>query len=224
MQLDRGHKQAVDSLTMDEVDLFLSTAEKYYLEQYPLFLCAFRTGMRMGELLALKWGDVDWNSMFIRVERSFKNGRISETKTSRIRRVDMSDQLIQSLRAYYTIRKAEALGSGRGEVVEWIFHRNGEPMAQNSLRNIFKRILRKAGMRDIRFHDIRHTYASLLLSNGESPAYVKDQLGHSSIQITVDIYGHLLPGSNREAVNRLDKSAPSGSPMAPSIKEERVTS
>ncbi len=77
-------------------------------------------------------------------------------------------------------------------------------MAQNSVRNIRKRILRKAGLRDIRFHDIRHTYASLLLSDGQSPVYVKEQLGHSSIQITVDIYGHLIPSSNREAVNRLD--------------------
>ncbi|MCD6269842.1 MAG: tyrosine-type recombinase/integrase [Deltaproteobacteria bacterium] len=56
----------------------------------------------------------------------------------------------------------------------------------------------------LRFHDIRHTFASLLLTNGESLAYVKEQLGHSSIQMTVDIYGHLIPGSNRKAVNRLE--------------------
>jgi len=56
----------------------------------------------------------------------------------------------------------------------------------------------------MRLNDIRHTFASLLLSNGESPVYVKEQLGHSSIQITVDIYGHLIPSNNREAVNRLD--------------------
>jgi len=57
----------------------------------------------------------------------------------------------------------------------------------------------------MRFHDIRHTSASLLLSNGESPVYVKEQLGHSSIQMTVDIYGHLIPNSNRNAVNSLDE-------------------
>jgi len=56
----------------------------------------------------------------------------------------------------------------------------------------------------MRLHDIRHTFASLLLSNGESPVYVKELLGHSSIQITVDIYGHLIPSSNRGAVNQLD--------------------
>ena len=85
-----------------------------------------------------------------------------------------------------------------------IFHRDGEPIEHNFIRRIFKRILTRAGIREIRFHDIRHTYASLLLSNGESLVYVKEQLGHYSIQMTVDIYGHLIPGSNRQAVNRLD--------------------
>lgn len=57
----------------------------------------------------------------------------------------------------------------------------------------------------MRFHDIRHTFASLLLSKGKSPVYVKEQLGHSSIQMTVDIYGHLIPNSNRDAINSLDE-------------------
>ena len=56
----------------------------------------------------------------------------------------------------------------------------------------------------MRFHDLRHTFASLLLQQGESLAYVKDQMGHSSIQVTVDIYGHLVPGGNRAAVDKLD--------------------
>ena len=56
----------------------------------------------------------------------------------------------------------------------------------------------------MRFHDLRHTFASLLLQQGESPAYVRDQLGHSSIQMTVDVYGHLIPGLNRQAVDKLD--------------------
>src|SRR5262249_40319240 len=64
--------------------------------------------------------------------------------------------------------------------------------------------LSKAGVRRVRFHDLRHTFASRLLQNGESPAYVKDQMGHHSIKVTVDIYGHLVPGSNRAAVDRLD--------------------
>ncbi len=69
---------------------------------------------------------------------------------------------------------------------------------------VFYRCLDLAELRRVRFHDLRHTYASLLIQQGESLAYVKDQLGHHSIQITVDIYGHLVPGGNRQAVDRLD--------------------
>jgi len=68
---------------------------------------------------------------------------------------------------------------------------------KDNLRNrVFYKCLEKAGVRRVRFHDLRHTYASLLLQQGESPQYVQSQLGHSSIQVTVDIYGHLIPGAN----------------------------
>jgi integrase len=97
----------------------------------------------------------------------------------------------------------------------WLFQtpgvvkKNGEVIRAtrfepSSLRKAFNRILVDAGLRRIRFHDLRHTFASLLLQNGESLTYVKDQMGHSSIQVTVDIYGHLVPGGNRAAVDKLD--------------------
>jgi integrase len=83
-------------------------------------------------------------------------------------------------------------------------NREGNPEEIHNLKNrYFFRCLTKAGLRHIRFHDLRHTFASLLIQNGESLAYVKDQLGHSSIKMTVDVYGHLVPGANRQAVNRL---------------------
>ena len=75
-------------------------------------------------------------------------------------------------------------------------------------KRCFYKCLEKAGLRRIRFHDLRHTFASLLLAQGESLAYVRDQLGHSSIQTTVDTYGHLVPGSNRGAVDKLDDPQP----------------
>jgi integrase len=116
----------------------------------------------------------------------------------------MSDQLTETLRELLNKRKREGLAAGKGTPEEIIFHTNGHHTAQNSIRNIWKRLLRKAKLRERRIHDIRHTFASQLLTNGESPVYVKEQLGHSSIQMTVDIYGHLIPSGNRDAVNRLD--------------------
>jgi integrase len=129
----------------------------------------------------------------------------------------MSDQLIEGLRSLNTLRKREALKDGQGEIREVIFHRAGKHMEQNHIRRVFKRLLTRAGLREIRLHDIRHTFASLLLSDGASPVYVKEQLGHTSIQMTVDIYGHLIPSSNREMVNRLDTQPSATQPQPAKI-------
>jgi integrase len=79
----------------------------------------------------------------------------------------------------------------------------GQPMTNNLRNRALHKCLEVAKLRTIWLHDLRHTFASLLIQNGESLAYVKDQMGHSSIKVTVDIYGHLVPGANRQAVNRL---------------------
>ncbi len=96
---------------------------------------------------------------------------------------------------------------------EWVFFsEERKPLYRNYCRRIFIKALDKAELRHIRIHDLRHTYASLLLQAGESMVYVRDQLGHHSIKVTVDIYGHLVPGGNKEAVDRLDDI-----PESPSI-------
>ena len=86
---------------------------------------------------------------------------------------------------------------------------------------MFYRLLEQAGLRKIRLHDLRHTYASLLIQQGESLAYVQQQLGHSSVQVTVDVYGHLIPGANRAAVDRLD-AQPARNPAATSANPSRT--
>lgn len=219
LQLGRDKRITISPLNRDEVDLFLTTCKERAPDFYPFFLCASRTGMRLGELLGLQWGDIDWNSKFIMVQRSYKLGRITPTKTGKTRRVDMSDQLIEALRSLHALRKREALRGGQGEVHEITFHRGGKHMEQNYTRRVFKRVLMWAGLREIRLHDLRHTFASLLLSDGASVVYVKEQLGHSSIQMTVDIYGHLIPGSNRHMVNRLDTQPSATYPQPPEIKK-----
>ena len=83
-------------------------------------------------------------------------------------------------------------------------HSKGSHTSQNSVRNIWKRLLDKCGLNYRKFHTTRHTFASLLISNNESLAYIKELMGHHSIQMTVDEYGHLLPTENRDAVNSLD--------------------
>ena len=90
LQLGRDKRITINPLNWDEVDLFMTTCKERVPDFYPFFLCAFRTGMRLGELLGLQCGDVDWNSKFLMVQRSYKLGRITPTKTGKTRRVDMS--------------------------------------------------------------------------------------------------------------------------------------
>ncbi len=124
-------------------------------------------------------------------------------------------------------QKAYALKHGT-EPPDMVFpSRLGTLLDDANVRHIFKRVLEKAELHQIRFHDLRHTFASLLIQQGESLAYVKEQMGHSSIQVTVDVYGHLVPGGNRTAVDRLDDVQPSATPVQPEQKiavgEKRVS-
>jgi len=138
------------------------------------------------------------------VQRSFRNQLVTPTKTGKNRRIDISDQFYFALKKLHLQRKEEALQGGMDAPVSIIFHTKGSHTSQNSVRNIWKRLLDKCGLNYRKFHTTRHTFASLLISNNESLAYIKELMGHHSIQMTVDEYGHLLPTENRDAVNSLD--------------------
>jgi integrase len=207
--------EEIQPLTHQEVPVFLEAARTHFPEYFVLFLCAIHTGLRSGELAGLQWPDIDFNGKFLVVRRNFTRGRIEKTKTDQIRRVDLSDALLQELKALKKKRQADYLAEGKNEIPEWVFlsrgrrlkdgeRDEGQQLEMYNVKNrYFHKCLEKAGLRRIRFHDLRHTFASLLIQNGESLAYVKDQLGHSSIKMTVDVYGHLVPGANRAAVNKL---------------------
>jgi integrase len=201
-------KAEITPLTREESERFLTTASSFRPEYYVFFLTALRAGLRLGELLALQCGRSGFCCPFIEVRRSLASGRLTTPKNHNRRRVDMSKQLGEALELRLAGAKADALKDG-GTVPKWVFpNREGEPLdGDNIRRRVFEKVLTKAKLRHVRIHDLRHTFASQLIQNGEGLAYVRDQLGHASIQITVDTYGHLVPGSNRAAVDRLD-SAP----------------
>ena len=205
-QAPTRHKE-IQPLTQDEVLKFLETVRHHSPQHFALFLCAIHTGLRSGELAGLQWGDLDENSKFLVVRRGIVRGKINITKSGKIRRVDVSDALMAALLEFRRKRKEALLTQGKNELpaTDWIFENEagGFLDMKNLKKRHFKKCLEKAGLRCIRFHDLRHTFASLLIQNGESLTYIKEQLGHSSIKITVDVYGHLVPGANRQAVNRL---------------------
>jgi integrase len=200
-------KPEINPLTRDEAGHLVATAKVHFPRWYAFVLCALRTGLRLGELLALQWGDLDWNSRFLLVQRNIVYGVITSPKSHQRRRVDMSAQLTTALLEWRRHLRARALQKGT-ELSPWVFPSLiGTELEARNVRHVFKRLLEKAELRNIRVHDLRHTNASLLLQQGESIVYVKEQLGHASIQITVDTYGHLIPGANRGAVDRLDDAS-----------------
>ncbi len=218
----RGDEKIIGPLRREELNTLLETAKEKMPHHYPLLLCAARTGMREGELIGLRFTDLDFNGRFIHVQRTISRGKVTTPKNGKTRRVDMSMQLTNTLDESLAAKKAEALRTElerpvearreanevTNEVMEgWVFTtpQRTQLDPNNMRKSVFYRCLDLSELRRVRFHDLRHTFASLLIQQGESLAYVKDQLGHHSIQITVDTYGHLVPGGNRQAVDRLDE-------------------
>jgi integrase len=203
----------ISPFSWEEKVLFEDTLKEHFPRYYPLFLTALRTGMRIGEIIALKPGDIDFNGKFIEVRRSCVRGNISTTKSGKIRRVDMSAELRAVLKSYLIARKEEALKKGWGKPPEWLFYNHvGAMIDINNLRKrVFCKALEKAGLRHIRIHDLRHTYATLRIQSGHNIADVSKQLGHHSINITVDTYYHWIPGTSGSEVDQLDNhSCPNG--------------
>jgi len=152
----KNHKKPVVIFTEKEMSLIMNTCEKLYPEWYPFFLTASRTGLRLGEVLALKWEKVNWQSKYIVVDSSFRNSQLTPTKNGKSRNVDMSDQLIATLRALHIKRKEEALKAGSNEVEPIVFHTKGGYTSQNTVRNVWKRILEKAKLDHRKFHNPAH--------------------------------------------------------------------
>lgn len=163
----------------------------------------------MGEAQALQWTDLDFRAREIRVVRALSAGRIESPKSGHGRTVDMSHQLARALQRLQVERKAETLKRGWAEMPPWVFCSDaGTPVDGSRVRKAFARVLEAAGLPPhFTPHCLRHTFASLLLQQSESPAYVQRQLGHASIKLTVDTYGKWLPMGNKAAVDRLDDSS-----------------
>ena len=212
------------AFTREQVSAFLAppavkASERRY---YPFFLLLARTGIRMGEAQALQWVDLDFQNREIRVIRALSAGRIETPKSGHGRTVDMSHQLARALSRLLVERKAETLKEGWAEIPPWVFCNEAGTLVDGSrVRKAFARALEAAGLPPhFTPHCLRHTFASLLLQQGESPAYVQRQLGHASIKLTVDTYGKWLPMGNKAAVDRLDDS--SGSKVVASHESGRV--
>lgn len=194
----------------EQVLIFLDQCRASRL--FSLYYMAISTGLRQGELLGLKWEDLDWNEETIIIRRQLQRisrmGLVfSDLKTFRGRRtLVLGPNTMENLRDH-TRRQSieESFAGDRWHSNNLVFPSTiGTPMEPRNVIRDFKGVLGKAGLPDIRFHDLRHTAATLMLQEGIHPKLVQERLGHSSISITLDTYSHVLPTMHKEAAIALD--------------------
>ncbi|MBM4140225.1 MAG: site-specific integrase [Nitrospira sp.] len=208
-------KPEIEILTPEEVEKILSKADNHY--RVAILTDVF-TGLRAGELWGLKWIDIDWNSKQIHVRRSLWKGQFQTPKSKySIRKVDIPDSLIQELQRWKLVCPVNEY--------DVVFPSPEGKLSQhdNVVKRYFNRALRESGLRQVSFHSIRHTNASMRIASGQNIKYIQTQLGHVSINITLDVYGHLFNDANfnRHQVRLLEESFKSVSnPLEKQVKDE----
>jgi integrase len=209
---ERGQSKA-QAMTASEAQAFLNACVEVCPDYHPLFFTALRSGLRKSELIALKWGDIQFGeceedkNRFILLQRHYYMGHFGTSKTHECRRVDLSKHLRAVLMAHKESALLRAFQFGKTSIAdELVFPSEaGTPICPDNIGpRYMEPALEQAGLRKFRFHDLRHTFGSLLIQAGISPAYVQKQMGHRSIQVTIDVYGHLIPGENVAWIDTLD--------------------
>lgn len=160
---------------------------------------AVMSGARQGELIGLQWSDVDWYNSQIHIKRTFQHGRFYDPKSATSKRkIDLGPTVMKKLKKWKIACMPTEL--------DLVFPSDtGTSIDNNNLvRRHYEPALRRAGLRRIKFHCLRHTYGSLLIDQGEHPKYIQNQMGHSSINVTMDTYGHLMKTVNQDSARRLD--------------------
>jgi integrase len=171
----------------------------------PFWKLALNTGARRGELLGLAWDDLDFEAATVAIRRALVTvgyaTMIRPTKTDWPRLIDLDAGMLSVLRDWRRHQLEERLRWGSAWRDEgWIFtNEDGSRLHPDEVSKRFNRLVSSAGVRRIRLHDVRHTWACTALKAGVHPKVVSERLGHSSIAITLDTYSHVMPGMGREA-------------------------
>jgi integrase len=198
----------VNVWSIADLKRFLASEKESRL--YPLWLLLITTGMRRGEAMGLRWQDIDLDASTIAIRQTRVllgyQPLLSTPKTQKGRRlVALDPATTATLGALWEQREEECIRQGRrtqqGDLV--FITEKGEPLHPERVTRLFKRASKKAGVPEIRLHDLRHTHATLALSAGVHPKIVSERLGHANIGITLDTYSHCLPALSEEAACRV---------------------
>jgi integrase len=192
----RSKRDEIQPLDREQTRRLLEAAEGDRL--HALYVVAVTAGLRPGEMLALRWSDVDLEAGTFRINRAFSDGVFATPKTPRSRRkIELSNTARAALKAH----RKHQLEEQMKRAVLWQDHglvfpsTVGTPLSHRNLVRSFKALLKRAGLpASTRLYDLRHTCATLLLNSNIHPKYVQELLGHASIAQTLDTYSHVLEG------------------------------
>lgn len=199
----------IQPFTPEEARRFLEAAKGHRLEA--LYAVALTLGLRQGEALGLRWQDVDLKLGYLRVTRQLQRFdgvfQLVEPKTNRSRRTVVMPPSITTILIEHQARQMQEKTVAQGNWKEWglVFTRpDGYPLDGTVVTHQFHRFLDQAGLQQRRFHDLRHSCATLLLAQGVSPRVVMEILGHSQIALTMNTYTHVVPDLRRDAAIRME--------------------
>ncbi|MDR6124066.1 integrase [Bacillus sp. SLBN-46] len=194
----------------EQLKIFLKAAKDSVY--YTVYLTASYTGMRRGEVLGLRWQDVDFNNNIIFVRQALQEVKkvgltFKEPKSGNSRSISITPTLAKELKKVYNQILVNKLSLGQMYTdLDLVFaQKNGKPIQPAELAKNYRKVVENSGLHYIRFHDLRHTHATLLLQQGVHPKIVSERLGHSTIGITMDTYTHVLPNMQKEAALQFDK-------------------
>lgn len=207
------------TLNPSEVEMLLKGAQnsRQYSQYYPVTYTAVSSGLRQAELLGLRWRDVDLDLMGISVNQVlyWRKGIVAfkEPKTKHSRRlVRMTPNLAIFLREYKGDMESMYLTQGKLlSLDDLVFSKeDGSPFNPAVMSHDYERLVKRIGLKGVRFHDLRHTFASLCLMRGVSPKVISEALGHSSVAFTLSVYSHIIEGMQQDAMNLLNDVIPLG--------------
>ena len=205
----RVQREEIRPLSAEQAQVLLEAARENRLEA--IYVLAVHCGLRQGELLGLKWEDVDLERGILQVRRTLSNGVFTTPKTAKSRRsVKLTESALDALRKHLKrqLEEIDQAGSLWQENGLIFATEAGTPLNRHNLGNrSFKPLLERAGLpRSTRFHDLRHTCATLLLVKGIHPKVVQELLGHSNVGITLDTYSHVLPNMGDAAAEAMENA------------------
>jgi integrase len=205
-------QEEITPLDAEQARKFLHAARDDRFEA--LYVLSLTTGLRMGEALGLRWSDVDLDAGTLRVNRQVQRMRgggglvFSEPKNASRRTLELPQRAVEALRSHRKKQAEEKLRTADYADSGLMFATGkGTPIdAQNIINRFFKPLLKSSELPDIRWHDLRHTYATLLLARGTHPTYVQKSLGHASVQLTLDRYSHWMPSMGRNTAEGINEA------------------